>query len=133
MLALFVPGKMIRSSPSAPELCSVLSCIAPFRRLFERLCVCVRGRYVRALGAFYLRLVGKSVEIYTYLEPLYNDYRKLNIRTLAGGWEQTTMDAFVEQLLTSEMVCDIAMPFLQKRLLLERAGSLTVRCLVCLF
>ena len=85
------------------------------------------------MGAFYLRLVGKAVEIYTYLEPLYNDYRKLNIRTLAGGWEQTTMDAFVEQLLTSEMVCDIAMPFLQKRLLLERAGSLTVRCLVCLF
>jgi len=34
-------------------------------------------RYVRALGAFYMRLVGTSVEIYKYLEPLYNDYRKM--------------------------------------------------------
>jgi len=34
-------------------------------------------RYVRALGAFYMRLVGTSVEVYKYLEPLYNDYRKM--------------------------------------------------------
>jgi pre-mRNA-splicing factor 38A len=85
------------------------------------------ARYVRALGAFYLRLVGKAAEIYTYLEPLYNDYRKVNRRTLNGAWEQTTMDQFVQELLTAEMVCDIAMPFLQKRQLLERAGVLTVR------
>jgi pre-mRNA-splicing factor 38A len=40
-------------------------------------------RYLRALGAFYLRLTGKSKEIYQYLEPLLNDYRKLRVR--AGG------------------------------------------------
>lgn len=40
-------------------------------------------RYVRALGAFYLRLTGRSKEIYQYLEPLLNDYRKLRVRT--GG------------------------------------------------
>ncbi|CAF1631890.1 unnamed protein product, partial [Didymodactylos carnosus] len=34
-------------------------------------------KYVRALGAFYMRLVGTSVECYKYLEPLYNDYRKM--------------------------------------------------------
>lgn len=34
-------------------------------------------RYVRALGAFYMRLAGTSVEIYKYLEPLYNDFRKM--------------------------------------------------------
>ena len=34
-------------------------------------------KYVRALGAFYLRLIGKAVDIYTFLEPLYNDMRKL--------------------------------------------------------
>lgn len=34
-------------------------------------------RYVRALGAFYMRLVGTSMEIYKYLEPLYNDSRKM--------------------------------------------------------
>ena len=34
-------------------------------------------RYVRLLGAFYLRLVGNAKEIYQYLEPLYHDFRKL--------------------------------------------------------
>ena len=35
-------------------------------------------KYMRALGAFYLRLTGKPVDIYTHLEPLYNDYRKIS-------------------------------------------------------
>ena len=38
-------------------------------------------RYVRALGAFYLRLVGKPLDVYSYLEPLLNDYRKLRVIT----------------------------------------------------
>jgi pre-mRNA-splicing factor 38A len=38
-------------------------------------------RYLRALAAFYLRLVGSSVEVYTHLEPLLADYRKLRRRT----------------------------------------------------
>ena len=79
------------------------------------------------MGAFYFRLVGRNVEIYSYLEPLYNDFRKLNVRSLAGVWEQTTMDQFVEQLLTSESVCDITMPHLQKRSILEEQGLLKVR------
>lgn len=42
------------------------------------------GRYVRILGAFYLRLTGSVTDVYQYLEPLYNDYRKLK-RKLADG------------------------------------------------
>ena len=41
-------------------------------------------RYVRLLGAFYLRLVGKPFDIYQYLEPLYHDYRKCRKRALEG-------------------------------------------------
>ncbi|CAG8632254.1 3321_t:CDS:2, partial [Paraglomus occultum] len=37
-------------------------------------------KYLRALGVFYLRLVGTSLEIYQYLEPLLNDYRKMRLR-----------------------------------------------------
>lgn len=37
-------------------------------------------RYLRALAAFYLRLVGRSKEIYLALEPLLNDPRKLRVR-----------------------------------------------------
>ena len=37
------------------------------------------------LGAMYLRLVGTSLECYNYLEPLYNDYRKVKRRNRGGG------------------------------------------------
>jgi len=39
---------------------------------------------VRILGAFYLRLTGSDTDVYHYLEPLYNDYRKLR-RKLPDG------------------------------------------------
>ena len=42
-------------------------------------------RYVRCLGAVYLRLVGETLEVYNYLEPLYNDYRKLKRKNRQGG------------------------------------------------
>ena len=52
---------------------------------FRVLLVCgVVLRYVRILGAFYLRLVGKPVDIYKYLELLYNDFRKIRHRTTSG-------------------------------------------------
>lgn len=41
-------------------------------------------RYVRVLGAFYLRITGSDTDVYQYLEPLYNDYRKLRSK-LADG------------------------------------------------
>lgn len=38
----------------------------------------------------YLRLVGDTMECYNYLEPLYNDYRKLKKMNRDGGeYEQT--------------------------------------------
>lgn len=42
-------------------------------------------KYLRALAAFYWRLVARSVEIYKYLEPLLNDYRKLRVREGGNG------------------------------------------------
>ncbi|CAG8727290.1 5915_t:CDS:2, partial [Scutellospora calospora] len=48
----------------------------------------------KSSGAFYLRLVGTSLEIYQYLEPLLNDYRKLRKRTINGGFAITHMDEY---------------------------------------
>lgn len=42
-------------------------------------------KYVRALGAFYLRLTATDMDVYRYLEPLYNDYRKLRMRSNDGS------------------------------------------------
>ncbi len=43
------------------------------------------SRYVRLLGAMYMRLTGTSVDCYKYLEPLYNDYRKVKSQNRNGG------------------------------------------------
>eukprot|EP01138_Halocafeteria_seosinensis_P007250 gb/GECG01007413.1/.p1 GENE.gb/GECG01007413.1/~~gb/GECG01007413.1/.p1 ORF type:complete len:400 (+),score=44.55 gb/GECG01007413.1/:1-1200(+) len=83
-------------------------------------------KYVRALGAFYLRLVGRPKDIYQYLEPLYNDYRKLRMRT-PEGWILTHMDEFIDDLLHKETVLGIALPRLPKRHQLEDAGYLKPR------
>ncbi|XP_055315497.1 pre-mRNA-splicing factor 38 [Sitodiplosis mosellana] len=81
-------------------------------------------KYVRALGAFYLRLTGTSVDCYKYLEPLYNDNRKLRHQNRAGNYEIIHMDEFIDQLLRDDRVCDIIMPRVQKRHILEENNEL---------
>uniref|UniRef100_A0A7S4HBY5 Pre-mRNA-splicing factor 38 n=1 Tax=Guillardia theta TaxID=55529 RepID=A0A7S4HBY5_GUITH len=94
-------------------------------------------KYVRALGAFYLRLTGRALDIYQYLEPLLNDYRKLRVisggerashqkrdlkypeRMAWAGYSIMYMDVFIDQLLRDPMVLDVALPTLPKRLNLE--------------
>jgi pre-mRNA-splicing factor 38A len=83
-------------------------------------------KYLRALGATYLRLIGKAEDVYKYLEPLYNDYCKLAYRTV-HGWSIKHMDEFIDDLLNQELVCDIALPFLTKRHKLEDLGALEPR------
>lgn len=48
-------------------------------------CVCLSVcRYVTVLGAVYLRLVGKPLDVYAMLEPMYSDYRKIRKRNVIG-------------------------------------------------
>ncbi|TPX70029.1 hypothetical protein SpCBS45565_g02062 [Spizellomyces sp. 'palustris'] len=84
-------------------------------------------KYLRALGAFYLRLTGTAVEIYQYLEPLLLDYRKLRRRNISGEFELTHVDEFVDDLLRSERVCDTILPRITKRHILEENGDLEPR------
>jgi pre-mRNA-splicing factor 38A len=78
-------------------------------------------KYVRALGAFYLRLTGRPAEIYALIEPLYNDFRKLRFRE-STGWKITYMDELADELLTCDRYCGIALPHLPKREVLVSAG-----------
>mmetsp|Transcript_2890 Transcript_2890/g.10460 ORF Transcript_2890/g.10460 Transcript_2890/m.10460 type:complete len:440 (-) Transcript_2890:2120-3439(-) len=84
-------------------------------------------KYVRLLGAFYLRLVGKPAEVFQYLEPLYNDYRKVRLQRHDGGYELKHIDEFIEELLTKDYSLDIALPRLPKRWTLEATGALEPR------
>lgn len=76
-------------------------------------------KYLRALGAFYLRLVGRPVEIYTKLEPLYNDYRKIRLMDNQRKFSVIHMDEFIDNLLREEKVFNITLPRLTKRTVLE--------------
>ncbi|KAI8531630.1 hypothetical protein RHMOL_Rhmol11G0151700 [Rhododendron molle] len=84
-------------------------------------------KYVRVLGAFYLRLTGTDIDVYRYLEPLYNDYRKLRRKSPDGQFSLTHVDEVIDELLTKDYSCDIAMPRIKKRWTLESIGSLDPR------
>eukprot|EP00795_Rhopilema_esculentum_P004665 gene4665-20948_t len=85
------------------------------------------AKYARALGAFYMRLVGTSLECFKYLEPLYNDYRKMKRKGLDGVVSVLHMDEFIDELLHEERVCDIILPRIQKRDVLEETEQLEQR------
>jgi pre-mRNA-splicing factor 38A len=75
-------------------------------------------KYLTALAAYYIRLTARAMDTYVLLEPLYADYRKVSMRTLAG-WSLVCMDEFIDLLLTQELVCDVTMPYLPHRGKLE--------------
>ena len=101
------------------------------------------GRYLRALAAIYIRMTFRAVEVYEVLEPLLKDYRKLRyrhqceytcpismshiIQLHSAGYFLTYIDEFVDQLLNDERVCDIILPRLPKRAVLEENGELAQR------
>ncbi|XP_046549382.1 pre-mRNA-splicing factor 38A-like [Haliotis rubra] len=84
-------------------------------------------KYVRALGATYMRLVGTSLDCYKYLEPLYYDYRKLRHMNRSGEFEVLHMDEFIDELLREERLFDIILPRIQKRAVLEETNQLEPR------
>eukprot|EP00668_Euglena_longa_P005364 GGOE01006324.1.p1 GENE.GGOE01006324.1~~GGOE01006324.1.p1 ORF type:complete len:320 (+),score=86.47 GGOE01006324.1:72-962(+) len=105
----------------AKFLCLVLKClqIQPDKEVIIEFIKNEDYKYVRVLGAFYLRLVGRALDIYQYLEPLLNDYRKIRERCLDGKYRITHVDEIVWDLLTKDIICDVALPHLAKRTTLE--------------
>ncbi|NXC54704.1 PR38A factor, partial [Aleadryas rufinucha] len=58
---------------------------------------------------------------------LYNDYRKIKHQNRNGEFELMHVDEFIDELLHEECVCDIILPRLQKRYVLEGAEQLEPR------
>ncbi|KAK0240465.1 PRP38 family-domain-containing protein [Armillaria nabsnona] len=83
-------------------------------------------KYLRALAAMYIRMTFRAVEVYDLLEPLLKDFRKLRLRNMAG-YSLTFIDEFADALLTEERVCDIILPRLAKRQILEENGDIGPR------
>ena len=83
----YVGGTFAGNIKPTPFLCLVLKMlqIQPEKDIVIEFIKNEEYKYVRALGAFYLRLVGTSVECYKYLEPLLNDYRKIRTQKRDGS------------------------------------------------
>ncbi|TNY21394.1 PRP38 family-domain-containing protein [Rhodotorula diobovata] len=84
-------------------------------------------KYLRALAAFYVRLTFDSLNCYEVLEPLLNDYRKLRFRAMDGSYSIMTIDEFADQLLHGESACEIQLPRLTQRKVLEETEGLPPR------
>ncbi|RVE43676.1 hypothetical protein evm_011675 [Chilo suppressalis] len=109
-----------------PFLCLVLKMlqIQPEKDIVVEFIKNEEFKYVRALGAFYMRLTGSSVDCYKYLEPLYNDNRKLRRQNREGQYQIVHMDEFIDELLREERLCDVILPRIQKRHILEENNEL---------
>jgi len=125
----FVGGIYGGNVKPTPFLCLILKLlqIQPDKDIVIEFIRQEDSKYVRALGALYFRLIGTSAEIYKYLEPLYNDYRKLRFMARSGTFEVLHMDEFIDQLLRESTVCDVQLPRLQKRDILEANAQLDKR------
>ena len=84
-------------------------------------------KYVRLLGAFYMRLVGRPMEVYQYLEPLYNDYRKVRMQQSDGTFILTHVDELIDDMLRKDYLFDIALPRVPARSVLEKSNGLEKR------
>ncbi|KAL9696764.1 hypothetical protein quinque_016343 [Culex quinquefasciatus] len=122
----FVGGVYGGNIKPTPFLCLTLKMlqIQPEKDIVVEFIKNEEFKYVRALGAFYLRLTGSSQDCYKYLEPLYNDNRKLRRQNRMGHYELVHMDEFIDELLREERGCDIILPRIQKRHVLEENNEL---------
>ncbi|KAL7273687.1 hypothetical protein RUND412_003429 [Rhizina undulata] len=123
----YIGGQYSNQKPT-PFLCLVFKLLQlqPPREIVLEYLHDPEFKYLRALAAFYIRLTWKAVDIFKTLEPLMTDYRKLRVRGM-GGWSLTYTDEFIDDLLTKERVCDIALPHIKTRAMLEDAEELEPR------
>lgn len=84
-------------------------------------------KYIRCLAAMYIRLTMPSEDVYRYLERFYSDNRKITYRQLDGSYEKIYVDVFIDNLLREERYCDIILPRLTQRRVLEELGKLPPR------
>ncbi|EPS37884.1 hypothetical protein H072_8502 [Dactylellina haptotyla CBS 200.50] len=123
----YIGGQYANQKPTA-FICLVLKMLQlnPEREILLEYLQDEDFKYLRALAAFYIRLAWPAAEVYKTLEPLMADYRKLRLRTQAG-FKLTFVDEFIDDLLTKERVCDIALPRMPTRAQLEDMDELEPR------
>ncbi|KAG8749144.1 hypothetical protein FRC14_001663 [Serendipita sp. 396] len=100
--------------------------IQPEKEILVEYLLVEEFKYLRALAALYIRITFSPREVHELLEPLFNDYRKLRVLG-RSGFSLTYMDEFIDELLTEDRVCDIILPRMPKRAILEETEGLSPR------
>lgn len=103
--------------PSAPpprQLLTCLPCLSPTPPCHCPPCL--------PAGAYYLRLVGRAYDVYTYLEPLYNDFRRVRVALPDGRFALSHVDEVVDDMLRKDYLYDVALPHIPYRCEGGRAG-----------
>ncbi|CAO1638308.1 unnamed protein product [Parajaminaea phylloscopi] len=128
-LALDYIGGTYGVQKPSPFICLVLKLLQlqPEKVIVLEYLKATEFKYLRALAAFYVRLTFKAVEAYETLEPLLEDYRKLRFRRMDGGYFLTHMDEFIDDLLVQERVCEVVLPRMTRRDVLEETEGLHPR------
>ncbi|KAF3175655.1 hypothetical protein TWF106_005211 [Orbilia oligospora] len=123
----FIGGQYANQKPT-PFICLILKMLQlnPEREILLEYIQDEDFKYLRVLAAFYIRLAWPAAEVYKTLEPLMADYRKIRLRT-QSGYKLTFVDEFIDELLTKERVCDIALPRMPTRAQLEDMDELEPR------
>ena len=81
-------------------------------------------KYLRALTALFIRFTYPPYKIYSKLEKLYCDYKKLVILK-SKGYALIHMDEYIDSLLNDEHIFEISLPKIPKRSILEESGKLS--------
>jgi pre-mRNA-splicing factor 38A len=82
-------------------------------------------RYLRALAAAYIRLVGNAIAVHSMMDPLYSDRRQLVVLNPSAQWEIICMDEWADQLTGNGAVYGFHFPYLTNRHQLELRGEIT--------
>ncbi|EDO07105.1 PRP38 pre-mRNA splicing factor family protein [Babesia bovis T2Bo] len=125
----YIGGTFGGNRQPSPFLCLVLKLlqIQPEIEIIQEYIRNEEFKYLRALGIYYMRLVGNAVQIYQNLEPVYADYRKLRFRNNDGSYDIRHMDEFVDDCLRLSSYLDVDLPILPKRMILEETKQLGPR------
>ena len=81
-------------------------------------------KYLRAITAVYIRFVYPPAKVYSKLEKLYCDYKKLIMLNKENKFEIIHMDELIDILLNEDFIFDISLPKIVKRNILEEKGEL---------
>lgn len=100
-----------------PFMCLLLKLLqlGPERDVLSEFFAQSHFKYSTALSCCYLRITGDAFDIYSTLEPLLADYRKVIVRRGGGEFELTNVDVVVETLLNEDEIFALKLPRIQHR------------------